>query len=93
MGNTAAKTGETMLAIRRPSLTHTQILLALYNGAPYLSEQLDSLVAQSHTDWRLLVSDDASVDAGPGMLRDFAAQQGDDQVRMIAGPTAGASAN
>ncbi len=82
-----------MSAIRRPSLTHTQILLALYNGTPYLNEQLGSIAAQSHTDWCLLVSDDASADAGPAMVRDFATQHAAGLVRMIDGPTAGAANN
>jgi glycosyltransferase involved in cell wall biosynthesis len=67
--------------------------LALYNGAPYLNEQLDSIAAQSHTDWCLLVSDDASTDTSPAMVREFAAQHTAGQVRMIDGPVAGAAAN
>jgi glycosyltransferase involved in cell wall biosynthesis len=68
-------------------------LLALYNGAPYLPEQLDSIATQNHTNWGLLVSDDTSVDAGPDMVRNFAAQHIANRIHMIAGPTAGASAN
>jgi len=45
-----------------------QVLLATYNGAPYLAAQLDSLLAQTHGDWRLLVRDDGSTDATLGIL-------------------------
>jgi glycosyltransferase involved in cell wall biosynthesis len=38
------------------------ILLPTYNGARYLAEQLDSLLSQTHTDWRALVRDDGSSD-------------------------------
>lgn len=38
------------------------ILLSTYNGAPYLSAFLDSLLAQSEPDWVLLWRDDGSAD-------------------------------
>jgi len=38
------------------------ICLATYNGARWIAPFLDSLVAQTHTKWRLIVSDDASTD-------------------------------
>lgn len=38
------------------------ILLSTYNGAAYLREQLDSLLAQTYGDWRLWVRDDGSTD-------------------------------
>jgi hypothetical protein len=75
------------------TLTQIQILLALYNGAAYLPEQLASIAGQTHGDWCLLVSDDGSRDDGPRMIEDFAAQQGRDRVRMIEGPCRGAAAN
>lgn len=68
-------------------------MLALHNGATHLTEQLDSIVTQSHTDWCLLISDDASTDTGPEIVRNFAAQHTPNQVRMIPGPAAGAAAN
>ncbi len=39
------------------------ILLATWNGGRYLPALLDSLLAQTHTEFRLLVSDDGSTDA------------------------------
>lgn len=38
------------------------ILLSTYNGERYLAEQLDSIIAQTYTDWRLFVRDDGSAD-------------------------------
>lgn len=39
-----------------------ELLLSTYNGEHYLSDQIDSLFAQSFTDWRLLIRDDGSTD-------------------------------
>ena len=36
------------------------ILLSTYNAQQYIREQLDSLLAQTRTDWRLVVRDDGS---------------------------------
>lgn len=38
------------------------ILLAVYNGEEFLAEQIDSILAQTNTDWRLLICDDCSTD-------------------------------
>lgn len=38
------------------------IVLASYNGAKYISQQIDSIIAQTYTNWRLLISDDGSSD-------------------------------
>ena len=49
------------------------ILLATYNGERYLEAQLQSLLEQDHSDWRLLVRDDNSSDRTPAILHDYAA--------------------
>lgn len=38
------------------------ILLATYNGEEYLSEQIDSLLAQTYNNWKLWIHDDYSSD-------------------------------
>ena len=38
------------------------ILMATYNGAKYLREQIDSLLAQTCQDWHLFIHDDGSSD-------------------------------
>lgn len=48
------------------------ILMSTYNGALYLSEQLDSLISQSVPDWRLYVRDDGSHDSTRDILRKYA---------------------
>lgn len=50
------------------------ICLATYNGERYLAEQLDSLLAQTAPDVRILVRDDGSTDATLAILHDYAAR-------------------
>lgn len=63
-----------MAAARRDgAMTAVHVLLATYNGAAHLPEQLASLAAQDDVDWRLLWRDDGSTDGTPGLLESFAA--------------------
>lgn len=39
------------------------ILMAVYNGEKYLAEQIESILAQTETDWRLFICDDCSADS------------------------------
>lgn len=54
-------------------LTHPRvaILLSTYNGAAYLSAQLESLEAQTFQNWHLFVRDDGSSDNTLSIVRDF----------------------
>jgi len=56
-----------------PSIT---VLLATYNGARYLPEQLASLAAQTLRPDRLVVRDDGSTDDGLRVVRDWGETQG-----------------
>jgi len=49
------------------------ILMGTYNGGRFIREQLDSIAAQTHTDWRLLVRDDGSTDQTVTLLERAAA--------------------
>src|SRR5690606_37152745 len=46
----------------QPAEPTVDILLTVYNGMPYLNEQIRSLQAQTHASWRLWVRDDGSTD-------------------------------
>ena len=39
-----------------------KVLLAAYNGADYIAEQLDSILSQTVPDIEILASDDGSTD-------------------------------
>lgn len=38
------------------------IVLGTFNGEKYLRQQIDSIIAQSHQNWHLLIGDDNSSD-------------------------------
>ena len=48
------------------------ILMAAYNGERYIAEQIDSILAQTFTDWRLLIRDDGSTDNTPAIIAEYA---------------------
>lgn len=47
------------------------ILLATYNSEKYLPTLIDSLVAQTYSDWRILVHDDGSTDETVAILEKY----------------------
>lgn len=47
------------------------VLMATYNGEKYLREQMDSILEQSFGDFRLLVSDDGSMDGTREILNEY----------------------
>lgn len=50
---------------------HLAILLATYNGEMYLEEQLQSLMAQSHTEYSLYIHDDNSTDKTCAIIKRY----------------------
>ncbi len=57
------------------------ILLTVYDAEPFLGEQLRSLQAQTHEDWRLWVRDDGSTDASVRILS--AEAERDPRIRVL----------
>lgn len=51
-----------------------EILLSTYNGEEYIDQQLESIVAQSYSNWILLVRDDGSIDSTVEKLKLFSAR-------------------
>ena len=85
----AARTGESP-AVPVPGVV---VLLATWNGAANLQEQLDSLRRQLRLPARLIVSDDGSTDGTPAILRAFAASDPGFPVELRSGPRRGGSQN
>ncbi|MEY2636395.1 MAG: hypothetical protein RLZZ197_871 [Bacteroidota bacterium] len=58
--------------------------MATYNGEKYLSEQVDSLLAQSYPSLEFIFVDDASSDGSHAILQQYASQ--DERIRLVANP-------
>jgi glycosyltransferase involved in cell wall biosynthesis len=72
---------------------HVAILMGTRDGARFLRDQLGTIAAQSHRDWRLHASDDGSTDATRAILAAFGAEAGPGRVEVRAGPRRGFAAN
>lgn len=81
------------LKARKKNASHVVVLLALHDGEKYLSDQLYSIKNQTHNDWSLIVSDDASKDSGRALVQCFARAEKNRSVVLIDGPNAGFAAN
>lgn len=67
--------------------TNIAILLATYNGARYLSEQMDSLIAQTYSNWQLFIHDDGSQDDTTSILERYEAM--DTRIHVLHYPIQG----
>ena len=50
------------------------IIIPVYNVAQYLRECLDSVLAQTFTDWEAICVDDGSTDGSGAILDEYAAK-------------------
>ena len=57
------------------------ILLSTYNGERYLAAQMDSILSQTYSDWKLFVRDDGSTDGTLRLLNQYAKQ--DKRITLI----------
>jgi glycosyltransferase involved in cell wall biosynthesis len=78
-----------MDSISHPPSDLVVILMCTYNGAIFLQDQLDSIAAQTHSNWRLVVSDDGSHDETLTILRDYQRRWGEDRLEIRFGPRRG----
>jgi glycosyltransferase involved in cell wall biosynthesis len=75
---------------RRP---RAAILMGTYHGERFLSQQLDSIKAQTFTDWALWASDDKSSDRTIAILGSYRQVWGRDRLSIRRGPALGFRAN
>ncbi len=69
------------------------ILMGTMNGTRFLSEQLDSLAAQTHQNWTLIASDDGSTDDTLKILKAYQAKWPAGKLTIKEGPKSGFCAN
>lgn len=67
---------QTMNIHKNPRVT---VLMSVYNGERYLNEAVDSILAQTFTDFEFLIIDDASTDRTPEILRGY----DDPRIRIV----------
>ena len=66
------------------------IIIPVYNVAPYLRECLDSVIAQTFTDWEVICVDDGSTDESGVILDEYAKR--DKRFKVVHQENAGVSA-
>jgi glycosyltransferase involved in cell wall biosynthesis len=69
------------------------VLLATYDGAPFLDAQLESLAAQTHPHLDIWVSDDGSTDGGLAKLEAWSSRWSKGTFRILDGPRQGFARN
>lgn len=47
------------------------ILISTYNGEKYLAEQLDSIINQSYSNWKVIIRDDGSSDSTLSIIKNY----------------------
>jgi glycosyltransferase involved in cell wall biosynthesis len=52
-------------------MTKVSVIMPAYNAAPFIEKAVESVIAQTHTDWELIVIDDGSTDGTEQVLRAF----------------------
>jgi rhamnosyltransferase len=67
------------------------ILLAAYNGAPWIGEQIQSILRQTHVRGHLVIQDDGSSDSTESVAAEFAAS--DCRIQVIRSCTTSGSAS
>jgi hypothetical protein len=64
------------------------IITPLYNKEPYVAETIRSVLAQTITDWELIIVDNGSTDQGAEVVRQFS----DGRIRLVSSPKRGPGA-
>ena len=57
------------------------IMMASYNGQDYISQQIESIINQSFTNWDLIIRDDGSKDETVDLIKQFMKQ--DDRIHLL----------
>jgi len=52
-------------------MSKVSVLLSVYNGERFLPAALDSICAQSFTDWEFVIVDDGSTDGSAAIIREY----------------------
>ncbi|MFO0569261.1 MAG: glycosyltransferase family 2 protein [Polyangiaceae bacterium] len=72
---------ERSLPVSREDAPSVSIGMPVYNGERYLCGALDALLAQTHTDFELIICDNASTDTTPSICCEYAER--DTRIRYV----------
>lgn len=63
--------------------------MGTYNGGRFIAEQLNSIAEQTHTNWKIVVSDDGSSDETLEVVGDYAGRWPEGRLTVRCGPRQG----
>lgn len=66
------------------------IVTPLYNGERFIAQTIESVLAQSYTNWEMLIINDGSTDKSEQIAQQYAAE--DDRIFVFSQPNAGSAA-
>ena len=69
------------------------VLLAVYNGEKYLNEQIESILSQSFTDFKIIIRDDGSSDKSPAIIEYYCKKYPQKIFSLDGEPTGSAAKN
>lgn len=75
------------------STDKTAILLATYNGEKYISEQIESILSQTDSNWTLYIHDDGSKDGTEEIIKGYAEKYPKQIIVVEGAATGGAKSN
>lgn len=68
------------------------VLLAGYNGASFIEEQIGSILRQTEKEWELFIHDDGSSDETPAICKTYA-EKYPDKIHLLEGAATGGAKN
>lgn len=66
------------------------LVMPAYNSEKTIAESIDTVLAQTHSDWELVVVNDGSVDMTPDIVQEYASR--DSRIRLFTQDNAGTAA-
>jgi len=57
------------------------VVMPCYNAAQYITESIESVIAQTHRNWELIIVDDYSKDNSVEIIQDY--QNNDNRIKLI----------
>lgn len=66
------------------------IITPMYNGEKYVSQTIESVLAQTYQDWEMIIVDDGSKDASPQIVEEYSVE--DNRIKLVHQQNAGSAA-